>query len=79
MSNRTRIDNFKIGEEVTITSYNPPVTAKIADMYELPFEQVPMTDQEAINKYYGKNVPIFEVFIDGQVRSFVKDVVVKKV
>ena len=71
------IDNFRIGEEVLITSYNPPVKAKVADMYELPFEQVPMTDQNAINKYYGKNVPIFEVFIDGQLRSFVKDVVRK--
>ncbi len=73
------IENFRIGEEVIITSYNPPVTAKVADMYELPFEQVPMTDKEAIKKYYGKNVPIFEVFIDGQLRSFVRDVVSKKV
>lgn len=76
---KTRIENFKIGEEVLVTSYNPPVTAKIADMYELPFEQVPMTDKDAIRKYHGTNVPIFEVFIDGQVRSFVKDVVTKKV
>lgn len=75
---KTRIDNFRIGEEVVITSYNPPVTAKIADMYELPFDQVPMTDPVAIRKYHGKNVPIFEVFIDGQIRSFVKDVVTKK-
>lgn len=77
MSNKIIIDNFRIGEEVLITSYNPPVRAKIGDMYELPFEQVPMTDQNAINKYWGKNVPIFEVFIDGQIRSFVKDVVRK--
>ena len=40
---KTRIDNFRLGEEVLITSYNPPVKAKIADMYELPFEQIPMT------------------------------------
>jgi hypothetical protein len=76
---KIKIDNFRIGEEVLITSYNPPVTAKIADMYELPFEQVPMTDQNAINKYHGKDVPLFEVFIDGHIRSFVKDVVSKKV
>ena len=46
-------------------------------MYELPFEQVPMTDQKTINKYYGKNVPIIEVFIDGKVRSFISEVVKK--
>lgn len=74
---RTRIDNFRIGEQVLITSYNPPVKAKIADMYELPFEQIPMTDPETVKKYYGNNVPIIEVFIDGKIRSFVKDVVVK--
>jgi len=72
------IDNFRIGEEVLINSYNPPITAKVADMYELPFEQVPMTDTKAIKKYYGKNVQLFEVFIDGKILSFIKDVVVKK-
>jgi len=74
---KIRIDNFRIGEEVLITSYTPPIKAKIADMYEIPFEQVPMTDPEVVQKYYGKNVPVFEVFVDGQVRSFVKDVVKK--
>lgn len=74
---KTRIDNFRIGEQVLITSYNPPIEAKIADMYELPFEQVPMTDKQVVEKYYGKNIPIIEVFIDGKVRSFVKDVVIK--
>ena len=69
---KTRIDNFRIGEQVLITSYNPPIEAKIADMYELPFEQVPMTDKQVVEKYYGKNIPIIEVFIDGKVRSFVK-------
>lgn len=77
MSRKIQIEDFKIGEEVLITSYNPPVKAKIGDMYELPFEQVPMSNPEAIKKYYGKNVPIFEVFIDGQLRSFVQDVVEK--
>jgi hypothetical protein len=75
---KIKIGNFRIGEEVLITSYNPPVKAKIGDMYELPFEQVPLTDPEAVRKYYNKNVPIFEVFIDGQIRSFVADVVKKQ-
>lgn len=72
------IDNFRIGDEVLITTYSPNMSAKIADMYELPFEQVPMTDPEAVRKYHGKMVPIFEVFIDGKLRAFVKDVVIKK-
>jgi hypothetical protein len=75
--NKTRIGNFRIGEEVLVTTYNPPVKAKIADMYELPFEQVPMTDGEMIKKYYGKNVPIIEVFIDGKIRSFVSEIIKK--
>lgn len=75
--NKINIDNFKLGEEVLISSYNPPVKAKIADMYELPFEQVPMDNTSLIRKYQGKNVPIFEVFIDGKVRAFVKEVVSK--
>ncbi len=75
--NKINIDNFKLGEEVLISSYNPPVKAKIADMYELPFEQVPMDNISLIRKYRGKNVPVFEVFIDGKVRAFVKEVVSK--
>jgi len=75
--NRKKIGNFKIGEEVLVTTYNPPIKAKIADMYELPFEQVPMTDQKVINKYYGKMVPIIEVFMDGKVRSFIGEVIKK--
>jgi len=75
--NKTKIGNFRIGEEVLVTSYNPPLKAKIADMYELPFEQVPMTEQNMVNKYYGKMVPIIEVFIDGKIRAFVAEVVKK--
>lgn len=75
---KIQIDNFRIGEEVLVTAYNPPIVAKVADMYELPFEQIPMTDPEAVKKYHGKMVPIFEVFIDGKIRAFVKDVVKKK-
>lgn len=69
--------NFRLNEEVLITSYNPPIKGKVADTYYLPFEQVPMTDPEMIKKYYGKNVPIVEVFIDGKLRSFVGEVVTK--
>jgi len=75
--NKKIIGNFKVGEEVLVTTYNPPIRVKIADMYELPFEQVPMTDKDMIKKYYGKNVPIIEVFIDGRVRSFISEVVKK--
>jgi hypothetical protein len=71
------MSNFKRGEEVLITTYNPPMRATVADTYELPFEQVPMTDSEVINKYYGKKVPIVEVFVDGKVRSFISEVVKK--
>jgi hypothetical protein len=75
--NKIIIDNFKLGQEVLVNSYNPPIKAKIADMYEIPFEQIPMTDEKIVKKYYGKNVPIIEVFMDGKVRSFVKDVISK--
>jgi hypothetical protein len=75
--NKIIIDNFKLGQEVLVNSYNPPIRAKISDMYEIPFEQMPMTNEKTIKKYYGKNVPIIEVFIDGKVRSFVKDVISK--
>jgi len=74
---RKKIKNFSIGEEVLITTYNPPMKVKIADMYELPFQQVPMDDISLIKKYNGKNVPIIEVFIDGKVRSFISEVVKK--
>lgn len=70
-------NNIRVNDEVLITTYNPPVKAKVADMYNLPFEQVPMTDPGMIQKYYGKNVPIVEVFIDGKLRSFISEVVVK--
>ena len=75
--NRVKIGNFKIGEEVLITTFNPPIKAKIADMYELPFQQVPMTNGMMLEKYHGGNVPIIEVFIDGKVRSFVSEIVKK--
>lgn len=70
-------NNFKRGDEVLITTYNPPVKATVADTYELPFEQIPMTEDNVLKKYMGKKVPIVEVFIEGRIFSFVKDVVKK--
>jgi hypothetical protein len=69
--------NFKKGEEVLITSYNPPIKGNVADYYELPFEQVPMTDKNIVKKYQGKKVPIVEVFINGKLLSFIDEVVNK--
>lgn len=68
---------FRKEEEVLITTYNPPLRAKVADYYELPFEQVSITEPNLIEKYRGKNVPIVEVFIDGRVRSFLTEAVKK--
>ncbi len=69
--------NFKKGDEVLITSYNPPVKGRVADHYDLPFEQVPMTDKNMVKKYQGKKVPIVEVFINGKLLSFISEVVNK--
>jgi len=74
---KTNIGNFRIGDEVLVTTYNPPVKGTIADMYMLPFEQVPMTESRMIQKYNGKDVPIIEVFVEGKLRSFVSEVVKK--
>jgi len=71
------MENFKRGEEVLITTYNPQLKATVSDSYELPFEQVPITDPNMIKKYHGKKVPIVEVFINGRVRSFVSEIVKK--
>ena len=46
--------NFRRGEEVLITTYSPPEKAKVLDCYEVPFQQVPMTDPEMIKKYKKK-------------------------
>lgn len=75
--NKMTTNKFKIGEEVLITTYNPPVRATVADSYELPFEQIPMTDETITKKYFGKKVPVVEVFIDGKLRSFISEVVKK--
>ena len=75
--NKINIDNFKIGEEVLIMAYNPPAKAVIADMYELPYEQIPKDSNNKqhlnmMNKFRNKKVPIVEVFLNGKVYSFVK-------
>jgi hypothetical protein len=75
---KINIDNFRIGEEVLITTYNPPIKAKISDMYEIPYNQVMLADKTTLSKYRGGNVPFFEVFLkDGKIASFVKDIVKK--
>lgn len=73
---KIKIDNFKINENVLITSYNPPIKAKIMDMYEL---DPMMVDDFDLRKKYPKGIPVFEVVLedDGKLRSFVKDVVKK--
>jgi len=70
------IDNFKLGEKIQVTSFNPPVSAKIVDMYEL---DPMMVNDDELKRKYPKGVPIFEVILEenGKLRSFVKDVVKK--
>ncbi len=70
------IDNFRIGNEVLITSFNPPVKGKVMDMYEL---DPMMIDDESLRVKYPKGIPVFEVVLEegGKLRSFVKDVVKK--
>jgi hypothetical protein len=70
------IDNFRINDNVLITSYNPPIKGKVMDMYELdPI----MVQDESLKLKYPKGIPVFEVVTedDGKLRSFVKDVVKK--
>lgn len=69
--------NYRKGDKVSIITYNPPLEVTVADYYELPFEQVPMDNETLIRKYYGKKVPIVEVFNNGKLLSFVADIVKK--
>jgi len=73
---KIKIDNFKLNEEVLITSFNPPVKGKVMDMYEL---DPMMVNDEDLRKKYPKGIPVFEVVLEenGKLRSFVKDVVKK--
>jgi len=73
---KIKIDNFKLNEEVLITSFNPPLKAKVMDMYEL---DPTMVDDETLKRKYPKGIPVFEVVLEegGRLRSFVKDVVKK--
>lgn len=69
------IEGFKLGQNVLITSYNPPMKARVMDMYEM--ESAMVSDAE-LRRLYPNKVPIFEVVLeDGKLRSFVKDVVKK--
>jgi hypothetical protein len=69
------IEGFKLNDNVLITSYNPPLKARVMDMYELESTMVP---DEELRKMYPNKVPVFEVVLeDGKLRSFVKDVVKK--
>jgi hypothetical protein len=70
------IDNFRINDNVLITSYNPPIKGKVMDMYEL---DPMMVQDEDLKLKYPKGIPVFEVVLedDGKLRSFVKDVVKK--
>ncbi len=77
MMSNTKINNFRVDDQVLIMTYNPPIKGTVADTYYLPFEQVPMTDKGLIQKYIGKNVPIVEVFVEGKLRSFISEVVKK--
>ena len=73
---KIKIDNFRLNEEVLITSFNPPIKAKVMDMYEL---DPTMVSDEDLRKKYPKGIPVFEVVMEenGKLRSFVKDVVKK--
>ena len=73
---KIKIDNFRLNEEVLITSFNPPVKGKVMDMYEL---DPMMVNDEDLRKKYPKGIPVFEVVMEenGKLRSFVKDVVKK--
>lgn len=70
------IDNFKVNDNVLIISFNPPLKARVMDMYEVDPK---MIMDETLKIKYPKGVPIFEVILQegGKLRSFVKDVVKK--
>jgi hypothetical protein len=70
------IDNFRINDNVLITSFNPPLKGRVMDMYEIDSTMVP---DETLKKMYPKNEPIFEIMLEneGKLRTFVKDVVKK--
>jgi hypothetical protein len=72
---KTIIDNFRINDNVLITSFNPQLEGRIADMYET---EPSMIGDPTLTRMYPKMVPIIEVILkDGKLRSFVKDVVKK--
>ena len=73
---KTIIDNFRIDDNVLITSYNPPIEGRVMDMYEL---DPMMVNDESLKQKYPKGIPVFEIMLkdEGKLRSFVKDVVKK--
>ena len=69
------IDNFRIDDNVLITSFNPPLKGRVMDMYEVASHMIP---DPTLKSMYPDMVPIFEIIMeDGKLRSFVKDVVKK--
>jgi len=69
------IDNFRIDDNVLITSFNPPLKGRVMDMYEVESHMIP---DPTLKSMYPDMVPIFEIITeDGKIRSFVKDVIKK--
>ena len=70
------IEGFKLNDDVLITSYDPPLKARVLDMYELDNNLVPDFN---LNRMYPHGVPVFEVVLEdtGKVQTFVKNVVKK--
>lgn len=69
------IDNFRINDEILITSFIPPLKGRVIDMYEVESYMIP---DHTLKSMYPDMVPIFEIVTeDGKIRSFVKDVIKK--
>lgn len=63
-------------DEVLITSYNPPLRGRVADIYTVPTRNIYEDD---LTKKYPNGVPMVEVILEhsGKLRAFVIDVVKK--
>lgn len=68
--------SLKRNDNVLVTSYNPPIKGRIADMYNVPSAHI---QDPILWKKYPDGVPMIEVIIEGsgKLQVFVKDVVVK--
>ena len=72
---KINIDGFRLNDNVLITSYDPPLEGRVADMYEIDSMSVPDMN---LRRKYPNMIPIFEVILkDGKLRPFVKDIVKK--